>query len=284
MPSVLSILAAVRGALLDVEALALPAACLGCERPLRPAAEHEVMCAPCRNRLRPIAPPVCGRCGQPLDRWHAVGLAAGEAERVRGASEGGVRAVRPSGRAAPAKPKPACAFCRSWPAELAWAASAVWLEEGPAKHLVHALKYGGWRAAAGPMAVMIAREDARAMRGVDVLVPVPLGRVRRRERGHNQAAELASALGARLGLTVAEDALVRARETKTQTALTPAQRRRNVSGAFRAGSRRLDGLAVAIVDDVLTTGATLGAAAQALAESGASRIGAVTFGRALVPK
>jgi ComF family protein len=166
---------------------------------------------------------------------------------------------------------------------LVWVASAVWLEDGPARHLVHALKYGGWRIAARPMAAAMARECAGSLRGVEALVPVPLGRVRRRERGHNQAAVLAAALGERLGVRSIEDALVRSRETKTQTALAPLARRRNVSGAFRAGGRRLDGLHVAMVDDVLTTGATLGAAAEALAASGAARIGAVTFGRALIP-
>ena len=268
-----SILAAARGALLDVEALALPAACLGCERPLRPVDEPGVVCSPCLCRLRSIAPPWCGRCGQPMDRWD-VGVAAP------------ARSLGRTARPAPslATPRPGCQFCRQWPAELSWAASAVWLDDGPARELVHALKYGGWRVAARPMASVMARECASALRGVDALVPIPLGRVRRRERGHNQAAELAAVLGALLGVTVVEDALARSRDTKTQTALPPAARLRNVSGAFRPGSRRLEGLSVAIVDDVLTTGATLGAAARALAETGAGRMGAVTFGRALVPQ
>jgi ComF family protein len=309
-------LAAARGALLDVEALALPAACLGCDRALRPVDEEAVLCAGCRNRLRPIAPPVCRRCGQPLDRWdetvepdrvaerprsasegavRTLDRLGEAAERPRSASEGAVRAVRPSERAGGATPptnreraggatpRSNCAFCRPWPEALVWVASAVWLEDGPARYLVHALKYSGWRIAARPMAAAMARECAGSLRGVEALVPVPLGRVRRRERGHNQAGVLAAALGERLGVRSIEDALVRSRETKTQTALAPLERRRNVSGAFRAGGRRLDGLHVAIVDDVLTTGATLGAAAEALAASGAARIGAVTFGRALIP-
>jgi ComF family protein len=273
MPSVHSILAAAHGALLDVEALLLPSACLGCARALRAVDEEQALCTACRAQLRPIAPPVCRRCGQPRDPWDRTVERGGVAGGVSGGATG-ERAARAQGD---------CAFCRRWPEALAWAASAVWLDHGPARRLVHALKYGGWRLAAGPMAVRMARECAGALRDVDVLVPVPLGRVRRRERGHNQAEALATALGARMGVEVAADALVRSRETMTQTALAPAARQRNVQGAFGTGERPLVGRRVAIVDDVLTTGATLGAAAEALASSGAAMIGAVTFGRALVP-
>jgi predicted amidophosphoribosyltransferase len=176
-----------------------------------------------------------------------------------------------------------CAFCREWPRELAWAASAVWLDDGPARTLVHALKYGGWRIAAPPMAERMRLFGGERLHGLDALVPVPLGRTRLRERGHNQAALLAHALGRALGVPVLEDALRRVRETRTQTRLTPAERRRNVLGAFAAGGPGAAGLSVAVIDDVLTTGATLGAAAAALAEQGPASIGALTFARALVP-
>jgi ComF family protein len=176
-----------------------------------------------------------------------------------------------------------CEFCSSWPAELAWAASAVWLEEGPARNLVFALKYGGWRRAKSPMASVIAGELAGRLRGVDALVPVPLGRTRLRERGHNQAGLLADAVGHAAGLCVLHTSLVRVRETRTQTRLSPAGRLENVRDAFAAAGEALGGMHVALVDDVMTTGATLGAAAQALAELGTASIGAVTFARALVP-
>ncbi|MGA2383434.1 MAG: ComF family protein [Gemmatimonadales bacterium] len=251
-------LPATRALALQLEALVLPQACLGCEGELAQGEEPEACCALCRHRMRRIGPPVCARCGQPLDRWSASWAARGSG---------------------PAQ----CEFCAPWPPDLAWAASAVWLEEGPARSLVYALKYGGWRIAARPMASVIVAALAPRLRGLDAFVPVPLGRTRLRERGHNQAALLADALGRATGVRVLQAALVRARETRTQTRLSPAGRWENTRGAFAASGEALGGMHVALVDDVVTTGATLGAAAQALAELGTASIGAVTFARALVP-
>ncbi|MFI5214824.1 MAG: ComF family protein, partial [Gemmatimonadales bacterium] len=138
-----------------------------------------------------------------------------------------------------------------------------------------------WTIAAGPMASAMAREIGARLRGADLLVPVPLGARRRRERGHNQAELLAEALGKRCAVPVVE-ALERSRETRTQTSLHPEQRRVNVAGAFRA-TRALEGSKVVLVDDVLTTGATLASAAQALGAAGAAEVGAVSFARAPKP-
>lgn len=238
----------------DCEAFLLPAACLGCERPLGRATERRGLCDPCRLRLVPIPPPVCRRCGQPADRW--VPVAEAEAS---------------------------CGFCHGWPPALAWATSAVWHDREPARTLVHALKYGGWRLAAHAMAEVMTRECRSRLGPLEVLVPVPLGRHRRRERGYNQADELAGAIAALTGLRVARDVLERRRETRSQTTLDPSGRRANVAGAFAARPASLAGLHVALVDDVLTTGATLAEAAVALAGAGPAAIGAVTFARAPVP-
>jgi len=169
-----------------------------------------------------------------------------------------------------------------WPAELRWAVSAVWMEDGPARELVHALKYSAWRIAAVPMAETISRAHGGRLSQVDCLVPVPLGRSRQRRRGHNQAATLAGALGSVSGARVLVDALRRTRETRSQTTLGPSGRWANVAGAF-AGAADLSGARVALVDDVLTTGATLAACAAALSASGAEEVGAITFARASVP-
>ena len=252
-----------------LEALLLPAACLGCGAALPPARASEGCCALCRSRMRAPAAPLCPRCGQPRDPWERRGQ-----PDAKPAAAGGPRGTE---RAAGT-----CGFCRGWPDALVWATSAVWLEDGPARELVHALKYGGWRVAAGAMADGMLRRGAARLADVEVLVPVPLGARRLRQRGYNQAAVLAAALGARLGARVETGALDRTRETRSQTTLSPAERWRNVAGAFVA-TGPLDGARVAVVDDVLTTGATLAACAAALAAGGAGGVGAATFARAAVP-
>ena len=115
------------------------------------------------------------------------------------------------------------------------------------------------------------------------LVPVPLAPVRLRERGYNQSALLAHALAARWKLPVWDDCLERVRVTRTQTRLTPDERRGNVSGAFRASesaAAKFRGVHLVLVDDVVTTGATLAACAAELFSAGARVISIVTFGRA----
>lgn len=208
-----------------------------------PAREWDgLICPLCRTRWRAVPPPWCDRCGQP-----------------------GLVDV-------------ACRFCAGWPATLDRVRSAVWLD-GTARDAVHHLKYNGWPGVAAAMAV--------AMRGLEpltrtaVLVPVPLSGRRRRKRGYNQAAVLAAALGQVTGMAVDVALLQRARDTPTQTALTPEARAANVQGAFMAPAP-VQGTFV-LVDDVCTTGATLASAATALKGAGAARVDAVTFARAPLP-
>jgi len=102
----------------------------------------------------------------------------------------------------------------------------------------------------------------------DVIVPVPLHRRRLAARGFNQAAEIAAPVAQRFGLPLRLDVCVRVRHTIEQTSLTGHARRRNLVGAFVA-RRELNGLRVAVVDDVLTTGSTARAVATAVMEAGA---------------
>jgi ComF family protein len=118
------------------------------------------------------------------------------------------------------------------------------------------------------------------------LVPIPLSRQRLRERGYNQAAELAQALARHWGVPVWEHVLRRSRHTASQVRLTPSERAGNVSQAFVVPEFRrslLRGRHVVLVDDVITTSATLNAAAEALLAGGARIISCVTFGRAPDP-
>jgi ComF family protein len=171
-----------------------------------------------------------------------------------------------------------CRICAGWPPTLDRVRSAVWLKDG-AQRAVHFLKYEGWWRIADSLAGAMA--SLEPLTGRVCLIPVPLGARRMRSRGYNQSERLARALSARLGHRVRTDLLTRGRETTTQTALTPDARRANVAGAFAAAGR-ISGRAV-LVDDVFTTGATLMAAAAALAAAGATSVEAVTFGRAVEP-
>jgi ComF family protein len=157
--------------------------------------------------------------------------------------------------------------------------------EGTGGPVVHALKYAGWTDAAAGMAARIAglAWPADVVEERTALVPVPLAAARQRERGFNQSTLLAAALARQWATPVWEDVLARSRATDAQARLTPGERLRNVAGAFRAVAAtrsRLRGAHVVLVDDVVTTAATLNACAAALLDGGARIVSYVTFGRA----
>jgi ComF family protein len=154
-----------------------------------------------------------------------------------------------------------------------------------AQSVVHALKYGGWPAVADEIAARMARldwpDDVRRERSA--IVPIPLGPSRLRERGYNQSELLARGLARRWNVPVWTDVITRARETTSQTRLTPDERLGNVSGAFRAtvsARIKLRGAHVVLIDDVVTTASTLNACAAALFDGGARVLSYVTFARA----
>jgi ComF family protein len=140
----------------------------------------------------------------------------------------------------------------------------------PADVLVQALKFRGELALAPLLGELLGACVARTT-GVDIVLPVPLAAARLRKRGFNQAQEIARhvarAAGARLEPTLAE----RSRDTAAQMDLPHAERAKNVRGAFRC-TRALEGAAVALVDDVMTTGATLDELAATLKRAGAARV------------
>ena len=153
---------------------------------------------------------------------------------------------------------------------------------GVVRDALHQLKYGGERRLAGPLGDAIGRRWSRAGAGGDLLVPVPVHRDRASQRGYDQAVLLARASGRTLGLPVVE-ALERWQATVAQFQLDRRARATNVAGAFRPlPTGALDavrGRWVVLVDDVMTTGATLSACATVLLDSGALAVSAVTVAR-----
>lgn len=230
------------------EALLLPRICLGCDRGIASGRETMV-CDLCWSRVPPLPRPRCERCGHP-----ATG---GESCRWCPLLPDYVRAVR------------------SW----------CWVPGGVAERLVYALKYEGWHGLAPELAERMARldwpDDVRTER--TALIPVPLAAERSRTRGFNQSAKLADALAPHLGVPVWHDVIERPRATPSQTRLTPEQRLHNVADAFRVvegAPSKLRGAHVILVDDVVTTAATLNECAATLWNAGARIISYVTFGRA----
>ena len=156
--------------------------------------------------------------------------------------------------------------------------------DGALRQVLHLFKYQGMRPLAAPLAERLAvvfhqqQWDGAEFAG---LVAVPLARGRARQRGFNQAHLLARELGRRVRLPVLEDACRRIRATALQTGLTRAQRLENVRGSFAPGPRAtlLAGRDILLIDDVLTTGATLSACARTLRQAGARRVCALTVAR-----
>jgi ComF family protein len=203
--------------------------------------------------VRPLAPPLCECCGEPLPAWRDISL-----------------------------PMARCARCRRGQ-RFVTQALAAGAYDGSLRAIVHALKYEGRRSLAKPLAALMRSRCGRLLADADCLVPVPLHPSRRRARGFNQALDLARWLASdRVPVC---QALRRVRATPTQTGLPAAQRHRNMRDAFGYSRRALPlpGSVVVLVDDVSTTGATLEACAKVLRELGAGEIRAVTAARAVMP-
>jgi len=210
------------------------------------------VCAACWARVRLVAPPACHVCGQSLPSWRTISVAT---ER--------------------------CAACRRRPPAFDRGAVACDYADD-VRAIIHAFKYDRRRSLARPLGRLLREAGGPVLHGADAVVPVPLHPWKRMQRGFNQSAELARTLG----LPV-HPLLWRSRATRAQAGLTPGQRRRNVAGAFAlAPWRRRTGRDVAnqvlvLVDDVMTTGATLDACARVLKGGGAREVRTLTLARAL---
>ncbi|MBX9592687.1 MAG: ComF family protein [Hyphomonadaceae bacterium] len=203
---------------------------------------HHLLCPTCWRDVHFIRPPLCDVLGIPLP------------------FDTGERTVSAAALADPP------AYDR---------ARAVAHFSGSMRILVHQLKYADRHDARSLFGRWLAEAGRELMPGIDVIVPVPMGRLRLLLRHFNQAAVLAAELSRRTGVPMHPMLLKRTRWTRSQVGLTRDQRRRNMAAAFGVPRRRraqLEGRSVLLIDDVVTTGATTEACARALKRAGAARV------------
>ena len=228
--------------------------CAACDDPLDSPTQG-VICRTCWRRIPGLEAPVCDRCGvAAAPVGGAAGILCGDCRRT-----GGPRTAR----------------------------RAAGVHAGALRAIVHAFKYDGRRSLARPLAQLVRDAAGDWLRGADIAVPVPLHALRRWRRGFNQAADLAS----RLGIPVVH-ALRRKRRTSRQVELSRAARLSALRGAFalarRSGGRptaaAIRGRSVVLVDDVITTGATVEACAAVLRKAGARDVRALSVALAVAAR
>ena len=217
----------------------MPPCCLVCRARI---GAHHLLCPACWKDVNFIRPPLCDVLGIPLP------------------FDTGERTI--SGAAIAHPPS----YDR---------ARAVAHFNGSMRTLVHQLKYADRHDARTLFGRWMAEAGREICAGIDIIVPVPLSRMRLLLRHFNQAALLASEVSRNTALPMDPMLLRRTRWTKSQVGMTRDQRRRNIAGAFRVPrdrQARFSGRSVLLVDDVITTGATVDACARALKRAGAARV------------
>jgi len=221
--------------------LLFPSRCAACDAPLR-RAPNPWFCGPCWDALPVFGTGGCDRCGCPIEAQDLpAAWCCGECMKVE----------PPFERARTLGPY-----------------------EGALAEAVRLLKY---RDRPGLARALVARIDLAGtppdLWDADLVVSVPLHRGRLQRRGYNQSAHLARALALRLGRPAPEGIIERTRDTGHQVGRSRPARIENVRGAFRVARRdRVEGRGVLLVDDVITTGATIGACARALKKAGAKTV------------
>lgn len=232
-----------------VRALLAPT-CAACAHPLDSPLDGAI-CPSCAHGIHHITPPICLRCGDLLNAYAEDALC----QRCR-------------------HDLPAVSLARS-----------VGVYDGTLRDMVHALKYRQRRMIAPWLSQRMRSSGAEVLDGADAVVPVPLHLWRHLQRGFNQADDLAIGLGLPIWR-----ALRRHRGGPPQARLPAAQRHANAHGAYalawreRLRPQRLRGAVVVLVDDVMTTGATLNACAALLRDAGAANVRALTAARAVTTR
>jgi ComF family protein len=225
--------------------IALPTLCVACREPV----DGEGVCAECWSKLSFIAPPHCPRLGIPFVYDPGPGMLSMEAIANPPAYGRARAAVR---------------------------------YDDVARTLVHALKYQDRTDLAPTLGRWMARAGAQLLDGADMLIPVPLHWKRAWRRRYNQSGALALVIERQSGVRLRTDVLQRLRATQQQVGLSRAQRASNVQGAFgvsEAAKADLRGRRVVLIDDVLTSGATLDACARALLRAKAAEVDVLVFAR-----
>lgn len=238
----------------------LPPQCLSCAELV---SEPGALCATCWAKLRFIAQPFCRICGWPFE-------------------------IDPAGGDTAAGPPPdlVCGACLREPPRFDRARSVLVYDDA-SRPLVLGFKHADRTHAAPAFARWMARAGADLFATADVIAPVPLHWSRMLARRYNQAALLTNALARLTDAPSVPDLLIRRRRTPSQGRLSRSERFRNVAGAFSVRPARLPlvrGRRVVLVDDVLTTGATVGACAAVLRRAGAASIDVVSLARVVRPE
>lgn len=223
----------------------VPPLCLACHAPL---AVQDAICPECWRRIDFIRPPLCDRMGLPLP------------------FDPGGRAISAAAAAHPPDYDRARAVARY---------------DGVMREMIHAFKYSDRHDATHLFGRWLMEAGKELLAEADTIVPVPLNRFRLLARRYNQSALMARELARLTGRAYDPMCLVRARRTIPQFGLTRAQRDDNVRGAFTVADHareRLRGKRIVLVDDVITTGATVGACARALKRAGAAAVDVLALG------
>ncbi|MEM8575087.1 MAG: ComF family protein [Pseudomonadota bacterium] len=230
--------------------LVLPPVCVACRAPVL---SHGLVCGTCFARIDFITPPLCTRLGVPLPY------------------DTGEPYLSAAAIAAP---------------PIYDRARAVAHYSQTMRDLIQSFKYRDRHDGLGLFSRWLARAGGELLADADLIVPVPLYRSRLWSRRFNQSAMLARGLESLTGVRADCFVLQRTRRTVSQVGLSAAQRKRNVAGAFKVSSSRIDtvcGKSILLVDDVITTGATIEACARVLKRAGARRVDVLALARAVEP-
>jgi ComF family protein len=228
--------------------LVMPPLCLSCSAIV---ADTGTLCPQCWRDITFLEPPLCAACGLPFE------LECG--------------------------PEALCGACAARLPPFRRARS-VFRYDDASKKLILRFKYADRLEGAPAFARWMARAAADLAADADMVVPVPLHRWRLLARRYNQAAVLAQALARVIGRPAEPDVLIRRRATRAMVRMNRGQRAKNVKGAFEIHPRRRDriqGKTILLVDDILTTGSTVGACAKVLLAAGAAAVDVVTLGRVI---